>query len=54
MLKGLVICFAALFAQLAVLNVIDARLYSAQDARQSASTVVTPHRNEEGDSESSV
>ena len=35
-------------------RVIDGRLYSAQDARQSASTVVTPHRDEEGDSESSV
>ncbi|GGC84823.1 hypothetical protein [Vreelandella lutescens] len=49
MLKGLIICFAVLFAQLAVLNVIDARLYNAQDARQVAATVTPPHKEDEED-----
>jgi len=50
MLKGLIVCFAVLFAQLAVLHVIDARLYnSPQDARQTAATVVTPHKDEKED-----
>ena len=41
MLKGLIVCFAVLFAQLAVLHVIDARIYnSPQDARQTAVTSV--------------
>lgn len=48
MLKGLIICFAVLFAQLAVLHVIDARLYSSpQDARQTAVTPVTAHKDDE-------
>lgn len=47
MLKGLVLCFAVLFAQLAVLNVLDARLYNSQDARQGASTIVTTHKKDE-------
>lgn len=47
MLKGLIICFAVLFVQLAVLNVVDSRLYSSQDARQASSTLVTPHREKE-------
>lgn len=52
MLKGLIICFAMLFAQLAVLHVIDARLYnSPQDARQSASTTLTPHKDEKDSEE---
>ncbi|WP_404377791.1 hypothetical protein [Vreelandella aquamarina] len=46
MLKGLLICFVVLFAQLALLSAIDARLYNAQDARQVASTAVTPHKKE--------
>ncbi|MFP3343481.1 hypothetical protein LG331_08465 [Vreelandella aquamarina] len=55
MLKGLIICFAVLFAQLAVLNAIDARLYNAQDARQVTSNVATPHKeDEEDDSETQV
>lgn len=49
MLKGLLVCFAILFVQLAVLNVIDARLYNAQDARQVASNVATPHKEDEDD-----
>ncbi|WP_202932263.1 hypothetical protein [Vreelandella alkaliphila] len=49
MLKGLVICFAVLFAQLAVLSAIDARFYNAQDARQITSTQLTPNKEEEGD-----
>jgi len=49
MLKGLIICFAVLFAQLAVLNVIDARLYNAQDARQTATTQHLPHKEEDDD-----
>ncbi|NYT73409.1 hypothetical protein HZU72_13350 [Halomonas sp. QX-2] len=52
MLKGLIVCFAVLFAQLAVLHVIDARLYnSPQDARQTAVTSVTPHKDEKEDEE---
>ncbi len=52
MLKGLIVCFAVLFAQLAVLHVIDARLYSSpQDARQAAVTTVTPHKDEKEDEE---
>ncbi|MBR2512777.1 MAG: hypothetical protein IKE45_01930 [Halomonas sp.] len=47
MLKGLVLCFAVLFAQLAVLNVLDARLYNAQDARQAATPAATPHREDD-------
>lgn len=47
MLKGLIVCFAMLFAQLAVLHVIDARLYSSpQDARQTVVTTVTAHKEE--------
>ncbi|MCP1317785.1 hypothetical protein ACIGG6_01040 [Vreelandella lionensis] len=49
MLKGLIICFVVLFAQLAVLKVIDARLYNAQDVRQVVSTVTTPHKEDEED-----
>lgn len=50
MLKGLIICFAVLFAQLAVLHLVDARLYnSPQDVRQTALTTVTPHKDEEKD-----
>lgn len=51
MLKGLVLCFAVLFAQLAVLNVIDARLYNGQDARQAVSTAAIPHKKDEGEEE---
>tara|TARA_R110001583_G_scaffold104895_1_gene252300 strand:+ start:118 stop:321 length:204 start_codon:yes stop_codon:yes gene_type:complete len=52
MLKGLIVCFAVLFAQLAVLHVIDARLYnSSQDVRQTAITSVTPHKDETDDEE---
>lgn len=52
MLKGLLVCFAVLFAQLAVLHVIDVRLYnSPQDARQMAVTSVTPLKNENDDDE---
>jgi len=52
MLKGLIICFAVMFAQLAVLHVIDVRLYNApQDARQVASTTTPPHKNDEKDSQ---
>ena len=52
MLKGLIVCFAVLFAQLAVLHVIDARLYnSSQDIRQTAITAVTPHKDENDDEE---
>lgn len=47
MLKSLIICFFVLFAQLAVLHVVDARLYSSQDARSTANTLVTPTRNKE-------
>lgn len=48
MLKGLLVCFAVLFAQLAVLHAIDARLYSSpQDARQTAVTPVTAHKDDE-------
>ncbi|MCG7591742.1 MULTISPECIES: hypothetical protein [Halomonadaceae] len=49
MLKGLIVCFAVLLAQLSVLSIIDARLYNAQDARQVTSTVVTPQKEEDGD-----
>ncbi len=50
MLKGLIVCFAVLFAQLAVLHLVDARLYnSPQDARQTALTTVTPHKDEKED-----
>ncbi len=50
MLKGLIVCFAVLFAQLAVLHVIDARLYhSPQDARQTATTALTPHKDDQED-----
>ena len=52
MLKGLIVCFAVLFAQLAVLHVIDARLYnSPQDARQTAATTITQHKDEKEDEE---
>ena len=52
MLKGLIVCFAVLFAQLAVLHVIDARLCnSPQDARQTATTTVMPHKEEKDDEE---
>ncbi|UYO74461.1 hypothetical protein M0220_16585 [Halomonas qinghailakensis] len=49
MLKGLIICFAVLFAQLAVLSVLDARLYNAQDVRQAATTQHLPHNREDDD-----
>lgn len=50
MLKGLIVCFAVLFVQLAVLHVIDARLYnSPQNVRQAAVTTVTPHKDEKDD-----
>ncbi|GEK52702.1 hypothetical protein [Vreelandella venusta] len=49
MLKGLIICFTVLFAQLAVLNVIDARLYNAQDARQAATMQHLSHKEEDDD-----
>ncbi|MCW4147943.1 MULTISPECIES: hypothetical protein [Halomonadaceae] len=53
MLKGLIICFAVLFAQLAVLHVIDTRLYnSSQDARQTAVTKTTPLKDDEEDVQS--
>lgn len=52
MLKGLIVCFAMLLAQLAVLHVIDARLYnSPQDARPTATTTVTPHKDEKDEEE---
>ncbi|WP_386083886.1 hypothetical protein ACFIOZ_10810 [Vreelandella sp. F11] len=52
MLKGLIVCFAVLFAQLAVLYVMDARLYNAsQNVRQTAVTTVTPHKDEKEDEE---
>ncbi|KPQ19767.1 MULTISPECIES: hypothetical protein [unclassified Halomonas] len=48
MLKGLIVCFAVLFAQLAVLHVIDVRLYnSPQDARQTPVVKITPQKNDE-------
>ena len=47
MIKGLIVCFIVLFAQLAVLHVVDARLYSSQDARPTANTLVTPQRNKD-------
>lgn len=48
MLKGLLICFTVLFAQLAVLHVLDARLYAgSQDVRQTAVTTVANHKDEE-------
>lgn len=47
MIKGFIICFAVLFVQLAVLHVVDARLYASQDVRHTASTVVTPPKNED-------
>ncbi|QNI03047.1 hypothetical protein HXW73_08930 [Halomonas sp. SH5A2] len=53
MLKGLIICFAVLFAQLAILHVIDIRLYNApQDARQTAVTKITPLKDDEEDVQS--
>lgn len=52
MLKGLIVCFAVLFAQLAVLHLVDIRLYnSPQDARQTAVTTVTAHKDEKADDE---
>lgn len=52
MLKGLIVCFAVLFAQLAVLHVIDARLYNAsQDARHTAATPIISNKNEKDDEE---
>lgn len=47
MLKGLVLCFAVLFAQLAVLNILDARLYNAQDVRQANTAALTPQKDDE-------
>lgn len=48
MLKGLIVCFAVLFAQLSVLHVIDARLHnSPQNVRQAAPTAITAHKDEE-------
>lgn len=48
MLKGLIVCFAVMFAQLAVLHIIDVRLYHApQDARHVAATATAPHKDEE-------
>lgn len=53
MLKGLIICFAVMFAQLAVLHIIDVRLYNApQDARQAAATATAPHKDDEEDTQS--
>ncbi|MBE0464995.1 MAG: hypothetical protein ACTIDY_15355 [Halomonadaceae bacterium] len=52
MIKGFIICFAVLFVQLAVLHVVDARLYTAQDIRHTASTVVTPAKNDDEEIES--
>ncbi|EHJ91784.1 hypothetical protein [Vreelandella boliviensis] len=50
MLKGLIVCFAVLFAQLAVLHLVDTRLYNpSQDARQTALTTVTPLKDEKED-----
>ena len=47
MLKGLIVCFSVLFAQLLVLHVIDARLHnSPQNARQTAVTTATAHKDE--------
>lgn len=55
MLKSLVICFAVLFAQLAVLHVIDVRLNNSPDARQTATSLVTAHKEEgEGENEEEV
>ena len=54
MLKGLFLCFAVLFAHLAVLSAIDARLYNAQDVRQVASTQLTLNNEEEGDDQPSA
>lgn len=51
MLKGLVLCFAVLFAQLAVLNMLDARLYNAQDARQAVTPAATPLREDDVEEE---
>ncbi|MGP9770539.1 MULTISPECIES: hypothetical protein [Halomonas] len=47
MIKALIICFAVLFVQLAVLHVVDARLYASQDIRQTASSAVTPPKKDE-------
>lgn len=48
MLKGLIVCFAVLFAQLAVLHVVDTRLYnSPKDTRQTAVMMVTPHKDDD-------
>ncbi|SDN11416.1 hypothetical protein [Vreelandella arcis] len=52
MLKGLIVCFAVLFAQLAVLHVIDARLYNSQDVRHAAMKTVTPQKDDEEDVQS--
>lgn len=49
MIKGLILCFAVLFVQLAVLSAVDARLYNSQDARQASTMMVTPHREKEGE-----
>lgn len=52
MLKGLIVCFVVLFAQLAVLHVIDARLYNASpDARHTAATPIISNKNENDDEE---
>ncbi|SJN09105.1 hypothetical protein CZ787_00720 [Halomonas citrativorans] len=47
MIKALIICFAMLFVQLAVLHVVDARLYASQDVRHTASSAVTPPKKDE-------
>lgn len=47
MIKALIICFAMLFVQLAVLHVVDARLYASQDVRHTASNAVTPPKKDE-------
>nr|WP_290826161.1 hypothetical protein [Halomonas sp.] len=48
MLKGLFVCFAVLFAQLAVLHLIDTRLYNgSQDIRNAAVTTTTTKHEDE-------
>ncbi|MBZ5487839.1 hypothetical protein HW452_09905 [Halomonas aquamarina] len=49
MIKGFIICLAVLFAQLAVLHIVDVRLYS-QDARPTANTPMPAPREDEQES----
>lgn len=51
MLKGLIVCFAVLFVQLAVLHLVDTRYNSSHDVRQTALTTVTAHKDEKDDEE---